>query len=174
MESIELAGFARSTYERGRWLWASRRGIAAAGAAALTLYACPHAASAAVCITGLGIAVTAFLARGQASAAGARLGMIAGLAPCFLPALLRLTGLCTLSGGGDLSMLACATGGLLAGIVLGASVTPGRPPAFWLAAGTVVLLAGGVGCLPVGVLGLGGLVLGTALGVAPALVRRLA
>lgn len=164
---------ARLAYERGRWAWAFRWSAGAASLAALTLYGCPHQPSALACIAGLGAGLAVCLVRGGTAAAGARLGLVAGLGPCLLPALMRWSGYCTMAGN-DLSAFACAAGGLLAGVTLGGGVAPGRPREFWIAAGGILLLAGGVGCLPVGLLGMAGLAIGTAVGALPGLVRRLA
>jgi hypothetical protein len=72
----------------------------------------------------------------------------------------------------------CLGGGVVAGLLLGWLGPRQRGHAdrrFWLAAASVVLLAGATGCLAAGLAGLGGMALGLLAGAAaPALAARAA
>jgi len=69
---------------------------------------------------------------------------------------------------------ACATGGLLAGVVVtGLAVRRRSGIGFWLAASSVALLTGAMGCASVGYAGLVGLALGFGTGLVPMLIGRL-
>lgn len=175
MAVAELAVRARRAYERGRLGWASRRGLVGAALAAAALVACPERGGPGLCCIALGIFLAACLWRGRAWARGARLGYLAGLAPCLLPAAARAVHLC---GGGACftTPWICLPAGLLAGLTLGwrgARGASGNP--FWVAALSVTLLAGSIGCLAAGLAGLVGMAAGVLAGAAtPILVRRAA
>jgi hypothetical protein len=69
---------------------------------------------------------------------------------------------------------ACAAGGLGAGLVVAAvGLRHRRGLWFWLAASGIALSTGAMGCICVGMAGLGGLGLGYAFGFAPGLVATL-
>jgi hypothetical protein len=172
-----LAARARAAYERGRLRWALGRAAAAAALSAVALIGCPSHAAPAACAAALGVLIAACLWRGGAWARGARLGFAAGLAPCLLPAAARAAHVCNASI--CLSMPAiCLGGGVAAGLLLGWLGPRQRGHAdrrFWLAAASVVLLAGATGCLAAGLAGLGGMALGLLAGAAaPALAARAA
>jgi hypothetical protein len=172
-----LAARARAAYERGRLRWALGRAAAAAALSAIALIGCPAHAAPAACAAALGVLIAACLWRGGAWARGARLGFAAGLAPCLLPAAARAAHVCNASI--CLSMPAiCLGGGVVAGLLLGWLGPRQRGHAdrrFWLAAASVVLLAGATGCLAAGLAGLGGMALGLLAGAAaPALAARTA
>jgi hypothetical protein len=168
-----LAVAARRAYERGRLRWALRRAVAATAVSALAMVGCAAPGGPAACAAALGIVVAACLWRGGAWARGARLGFLAGLAPCLLPAAVRAAHAC----GGTLCLTlpaVCLAGGVVAGLLLGwLGLRVHGDRRFWSAAATVAVLAGAIGCLPAGLAGLGGLALGLLGGAAaPVLAAR--
>jgi len=69
---------------------------------------------------------------------------------------------------------ACATGGVVAGIIVAFfGIRRQRGPGFWIAASSVALLTGAMGCGCVGYAGLVGLAVGFGVGLAPGLLGRL-
>jgi hypothetical protein len=173
----DLAALARGAYERGRLRWALARGAAAVAVAAVGLAGCPSPTAPAACAAGLGVLVAACLWRGGAWARGVRLGFLAGLAPCLLPAAARAARLC--NGGMCLALPnVCVTAGVVAGLLLGWLGL--RLPAhgdrrFWLAAAAAAVLAGATGCFAAGLAGVGGMALGLLAGAAaPVLAARAA
>src|SRR5579864_4168686 len=173
----DLAACARGAYERGRRRWALARGAAAAAVAAVALAGCPAPAAPAACAVGLGVLVAACLWRGGAWARGARLGFLAGLAPCLLPAAARAIRIC--NGSMCLTLpTVCLTGGVVAGLLLAwmGLRPPGRGDRrFWLAAAAAAILAGATGCFTAGLAGVGGMALGLLAGAAaPVLAARAA
>ena len=173
----DLAARANRAYERGRLRWALGRALAAVAVAAVALVGCPTPGGPAVCAGTLGVVVIACLWRGGAWARGARLGLLAGLAPCWLPAAARAAHACDGSICLALPPL-CLAAGAVAGLLLGClgPRLPGhRDHRFWLAAAAAAILAGATGCLPAGLAGLGGMALGILAGAAaPVLVARAA
>ena len=166
---------ARRAYELGRLRWALTRAVGAVAITAIALAGCPSPGAPAACAAALGVAVAACLWRGGSWARGARLGFLAGLAPCLLPAAFRAARLC-----GGASCVTppgvCLAAGVVAGLLLGAVALrlhgDGR---CWLAAALVSVLAGAIGCVTVGVAGLAGMALGIFAGaMAPVLARRTA
>jgi hypothetical protein len=78
---------------------------------------------------------------------------------------------------GDHCMLfcvpACATGGVLAGLVVaGVGIRRRSGPAFWASASAVALLTGAMGCSCVGYAGVAGLALGFGVGLLAGLVQK--
>ena len=172
-----VAARARTAYERGRLRWALGRAAAAAAISAVALVGCPSHAAPAACAAALGVLLAACLWRGGAWAHGARLGFVAGLAPCLLPAAARAAHAC--NGSICLAMPAiCIAAGVAAGLLLGWLGPRQRghdDRRFWLAAASAALLAGATGCLAVGLAGLGGMALGLLAGAAaPLLAARAA
>lgn len=167
-----LAARARRAYERGRLSWALPRAAEAIAVAAVALLGCPAPGRPAACAAALGVALAVCLWRGGAWARGARLGFLAGLAPCWLPAAVRL-GYASCDRICPVLPAVCLAGGLVAGLLLGwlgLRLQGGRR--FWLAALGTAVLAGAVGCLPAGLAGLAGMSLGLLAGAAaPALAR---
>ena len=171
----DLAARARRAYERGRLRWAIQRAAAGTAVAAVAVIGCSAprgpAASAAV----LGLVLAACLWRGGAWARGARLGFVAGLAPCLLPAAARAAHACN-----DRICLAmpgvCLTAGIVAGLLLGwMGLRVHADRRLWLAAASVAVLAGATGCLAAGLAGLGGMAAGLLAGAAaPVLAARAA
>jgi hypothetical protein len=170
-----LAARARRAYERGRLGWALRRATAAMAVAAVALVGCPAPAQPATCAGALGVALAICLWRGGAWARGARLGFLAGLAPCWLPAAVRAA-YASCDRVCPTLPAVCLTAGVVAGLLvawLGLRVHGDRR--FWLAAAATAILAGAVGCLAAGLAGLGGMALGMLAGAAaPALAARTA
>jgi hypothetical protein len=163
---------ARRAYEMGRLQSALRLGAAAAALALPGLLYCQATALAALCLAAFALVVVAGRVRGEGYEEGARAGMLAGVLPCLIPAVLHVANpalcaaLCT-----NRPWL-CAAGGVVAGVILGLrSRTAGGLP-FWASALVALGFASALGCLPAGVLGFTGLVLGVIAGGAPVLVAR--
>jgi hypothetical protein len=172
-----LAVRARRAYERGRLRWALGRALAAVAVGSVALIGCPAPGGPAACAVALGAVLTACLWRGGPWGSGSRLGFLAGLAPCLLPAGLRAAHAC----GRTLCLTLpsiCLVAGTVAGLLLGLLGTRaggGRDRRFWLAAASAAILAGSIGCLAAGLAGLGGMALGLLAGAAaPVLVARAA
>ena len=171
----DLAARARRAYERGRLRWALERAVAAMAIAAVALIGCPAPGAPVACVAGLGVLVAACLWRGGSWERGARLGFLAGLAPCLLPSAARAAHACC-----DRFCLSlppvCLAGGVLAGILLGwLGMRVHGDRRFWLAAGAAAALAGATGCLAAGIAGLAGMALGLLAGAAaPVLAARTA
>ncbi|HVT14853.1 MAG TPA: hypothetical protein VHQ90_01565 [Thermoanaerobaculia bacterium] len=164
---------ARRAYERGRLRWALGHTAAAVAISAVALVGCPQPGGPAACAAALGIVLAACLWRGGAWSRGARLGFLAGLAPCLLPAAARAAYAC----GGSFCLTlpaVCLAGGAVAGLLLGwLGMRLHGGGRSWLAAALVAGLAGAVGCLPAGLAGVAGLALGIACGAAaPVLAAR--
>ncbi|HXO19530.1 MAG TPA: hypothetical protein VOA87_06350 [Thermoanaerobaculia bacterium] len=170
-----LADRARSAYEAGRLRWALMRTVAALAIAAVALLGCPAPGGPAVCAAALGAFLATCLWRGGSWARGARLGFLAGLAPCLLPATVRALHVSCASLCPHLPSV-CLAAGVAAGLLVawrGLRVHADRR--FWLAAAGAAVLAGAVGCLTAGLAGLGGMALGLLAGAAgPVLVARAA
>jgi hypothetical protein len=178
MDAVEatLEARARAAYERGRALWALRRALLVPPIAAIALVGCPNPGAALGFIGLLGVAVGILLWRGREYGRGVRPGLVAGAAPLALPASVQVVGhvcpatFCLLLPG------ICAVSGLIGGVVLGfvAHRSSPEPAGYWGAAVIVTALAGCGGCLIAGVAGIGGMALGLAAGLAPALALRAA
>ena len=68
---------------------------------------------------------------------------------------------------------ACAVGGLVAGLaVAGVGLQRKSGVGFWLGASVLAVLTGAMGCSCVGYPGVGGLLVGYAVGTVPGLLRR--
>lgn len=171
----DLAARARRAYELGRLRWALGRAAAAAAIAAVTLVGCAAPAAPAACAAALGALIAVCLWRGGSWERGARLGFLAGLAPCLLPAAARAVHACC-----DRFCLSlppvCVAGGVIAGILLGwLGLRVHGDRRFWLAAGAAAALAGSTGCLAAGLAGMAGMALGLLAGAAaPVLAARTA
>ena len=170
-----LAARARRAYERGRLGWALRRAALATAVAAVALAGCPAPARPAACALALGAALAACLWRGGEWGRGVRLGFLAGLAPCWGPALVRAAYLSCDRVCPALPPV-CVAGGVVAGfLVAWLGLQRGGGRRFWLAAAGAAALAGAIGCLPAGLAGLAGMALGMLAGAAaPALAARAA
>lgn len=169
MRAETLRGRALRAYERGRLRAALAFTLPLGLVAAFAVSSCAGKGSAYPAVTAVVLLVGAFDWWGGALRRGARVGLLAGLAPFLFPLLSVRLGpafgapLCPPS----LATLIAA--GVVAGFVLGAKGTPrdGRF-GFWAAAGSIVLGCGAAGCLASGVAGLSGLGLGLAAGLLPA------
>jgi hypothetical protein len=170
-----LAVRARRAYEHGRLRSAFQRAVAATAVTALALIGCPSPAGPAVCAAALGLVLVVSLWRGGSWGRGARLGFLAGLVPCLLPAAVRAAHAC--NGATCFTLPAvCLTAGVVAGLLLGwLGLRIAGDGRFWLTAAIVALLAGSIGCLTAGLAGLAGMALGILAGAAaPVLVSRAA
>ncbi len=163
---------ARRAYEIGRFNGALRRGALVALFALPGFLICSESPLAGLCLGGLALVVVAGRVRGEAWDEGARAGTIAGIAPCLLPAMVsRLDpNLCA-------AMMArvpwpCAVGGIAAGAILGLRSRSAEGLPFWATALAALGFAAALGCIPAGVMGFSGLLLGVIAGGVPALVVR--
>ena len=102
-------------------------------------------------------------------------GLAAGIVPLVLVLCANHVGHVCM--GDDCTMLcipACAVGGVAAGLAVAAVGVQRRSGAgFWVAASSIALLTGAMGCACVGYAGLAGLAVGFAVGLVPGLGRRL-
>jgi hypothetical protein len=170
--SADLRRAAFRAYERGRLDGALARG---AGALVLALPAwlvCGRTPLAAACLLALSATVAASRYIGRETELGARAGLLAGIVPCLLPALLRLMDpdLCdTLFSRGPWF---CAATGIAAGVILGLRSRTDVGMRFWAAAIVTLVFAATLGCIPAGALGFSGLVIGVVAGGLPVLAAR--
>jgi hypothetical protein len=176
MDDAMLMVAARRAYERGRLTAGARRAAGVAPLAALPLYRCLDVGSGApqvlVGLLALVTLVTLFSWRGEGYARGVRPGLVAGLGPLLLPLLAHATGvMCSATLCGILPA-AAAAGGFLGGLWLGgqALARERHDAPYWFAAAAVSASLGALGCLHVGLAGLGAMALGLLAGSAPALV----
>ncbi len=175
VDEADLAARARRAYERGRLGWSVRRALTAVAITGVALAACRERGGPAACAAALGILLTFCLWRGGAWARGARLGFLAGLAPCLFPAAVRAVHACT-----DRVCLGpsvvCLLPSVAAGLLLAWLGLRARGDScFWLAAATVMILAGAIGCLFAGLAGLAAMSIGILAGAtAPMLFVRAA
>ena len=167
--NVDLKARARRAYERGRLRRALLPAAAIPPIASLAFVQCAQPFPSIACSVALGLLVAAMLYRGQDWGRGARAGLLAGLAPFGLPPLIEALGSPALC---ELLPWFCAAGGAAAGLVLVSRrrIRLENPPAYWITAALVTLLAGTVGCWIAGVAGLAGLAAGLAVGAAPVLV----
>jgi hypothetical protein len=165
-----LAARARRAYEAGRLRWAFGRAVAALAVVAVALVGCPAPGGPAACAAALGLVLTACLWLGGSWARGARLGFVAGLVPCLLPAVLRAAHACSAAMCLTLPAV-CLGAGVAAGLLLGwLGLRLQGDRRFWLAAAAATVLAGTVGCLPAGLAGLAGMAAGLLAGAAAPVV----
>jgi hypothetical protein len=163
---------ARRAYEIGRLQGALWRGALAALFALPGFLVCNGTLLAALCLGGFALVVVAGRVRGGAWEDGARAGAIAGVAPCLLPAAMRALDpdLCARLMTGI--PWPCAVGGIVAGAILGLRLRPAAGLPFWASALAALGFAAALGCIPAGVMGFSGLLVGVIAGGAPALVVR--
>lgn len=168
--ALKLA--ARRAYEKGRLNGALLRGAAAALLAMPGFLLCNQMSWAAVCLTGFALVVAVGRMRGEDWEEGSRAGSMAGIAPCLLPAAIRLfdPDLCaTIFGYGP---WLCCAGGVAAGVILGLRRRAASNLPFWLGAFAALGFAASIGCIPSGAAGFAGLGLGVLAGGAPVLASR--
>lgn len=168
-----LRARARRAYEAARALLGLRFAACVLPMAALSLFACERPGATVGVAVALAPLVAAFVWRGEGPGRGARVGLLAGLPPLVVPALVRLTvhacgtALC------PSYAAVCLGGGLLGGAVLGVWATRrGLTGSGLWTAGAVAGLTGTLGCLMAGAAGLLGLVGGLGLGAVPVLAWR--
>lgn len=168
-----LLARARRGYERGRVGLGLLTASAVVPMAVLSYLACGRPAATVSGALALVVLVATAVWRGQDAGRGARLGLLAGVPPLLLPVLVGATGhLC----GADVCLLfpfACLAGGLIGGLVVG--VLGGRAKlgqSGIVVAGVTAGLAGSLGCIVAGAMGVVVLVLGLVGGLAPALALR--
>ncbi len=175
VDEADLAARARRAYERGRLGWSVRRAVAAVAITGIALVSCSERAAPASCAATLGIVLAACLWRGGAWARGARLGFLAGLAPCLFPAAIRAVHACNdrvCLGPSVVCLLPSAAAGFLLAWL---GLRTRGDSRFWLAAATVMVLTGAVGCLFAGLAGLAAMSIGIVAGAsAPVLFARTA
>ncbi len=157
MERLELLAKARGAYERGRRRLAWRTMLLSVPMAGLALFVCRHHGAVGVPLGMTLVAISAVLAwRGGVAGRAVTTGLLAGLAPMFLP--LVVSAGCSISGAmTPLCFPACIVGGLIGGAFVwsrASRVDEGRKE-FVLVAGGLASLAGSLGCV---VLGVGGVV----------------
>jgi hypothetical protein len=180
MDEALLLAAARRSYELGRLRRAGRRSAVAAAVAALPLHHCAQAGRAGEALVGiaaLATLVALFAWRGQGYGRGVGPGLVAGVGPLLLPMLASWTGLlCSTTICGVLPA-ASVLGGLAGGLALAGSAfgAERRGASYWFAAAAIAASLGVVGCLHVGLAGLGGMAAGLFVGtVAPLAVRAMA
>jgi hypothetical protein len=163
---------ARRAYELGRLNGALVRGALAAAAAVPAFLVCGRTPAGAACLAAFGVSVAAARFRGQEWEEGAVTGALAGLAPCLMPALLRLLDpvLCDVLF--DRGPWLCAIAGAAAGVILGLKSRAAAGLAFWTAGLVTFALASALGCLPAGATGFAGLAIGLVAGGVPVLAAR--
>ena len=163
---------ARRAYERGRLTSAAERGAVAVALALPGYLACGRTPVAGACLAAFALLVGAARFCGGAFENGARAGVIAGVLPCLLPAVLRIVSpdLCdTLFARGP---WLCGIDGAAAGVVLGLQFRPRQGWRFWATAAATLALAATLGCIPAGAMGFAGLLAGVVAGGAPVLAAR--
>jgi len=174
MFDAALLSRARRAYETARLSSALLATVWLVPVLALPLFGCSDPLGNLVSGAGLILAATFCLWRGGAWRRGVRPGLIAGVAPMLVPFLMQ-TGshICM----GDRCYLfpgICIVAGIAGGVVLGLLAPRPREaqgvPLF--AASLIAGLAGAVGCLVYGLIGVGGMVFGILAGAAPVLITR--
>jgi hypothetical protein len=165
---------ARRAYETGRLGAALRRSLLLLPAVGIALLCCARPAPTLASGAGLVLLVTFCLWRGQDYLRGVRPGLVAGFVPLLLPVLAQATGHLCVSGHCLLFPAVCGVGGLLGGVTLGLMAPRPRDGQGipFVTACLVAALAGSVGCLLYGLVGLGVMIAGLLVGAAPILVSR--
>jgi hypothetical protein len=168
----DLRAAALRAYERGRFGGALARGAGAFVLAAPAWLACGRTPIAAACLFAFAATVAAARYIGREPERGARAGVIAGILPCLLPAVLRLfdPDLCEILFARGPWL--CAATGIAAGAILGFRSRAVSGTSFWAAAILTLVLAATLGCIPAGVMGFSGLAIGVVAGGVPALAAR--
>ena len=165
---------ARRAYEMGRLGAALRNGLLLLPAVGIPLVCCHNPGPTLVSGAALILLVAFCQWRGQDYRRGVGPGLVAGFVPLLLPILAQATGHVCASGACLLFPTVCGVGGLLGGITLG-MIAPrprdGRAIPF-VTACLIAGLAGSVGCLLYGLVGLGVMIAGLLAGVTPVLAAR--
>jgi hypothetical protein len=163
---------ARRAYELGRLRGSLRMGAVAAGLALPGLLYCRANALAAICFAGLALVVIAGRIRGEGYEEGVRVGLLAGVLPCLIPAALHIVNPAACAALYTNRPWLCAAGGVAAGVILGLISKTAEGLPFWASAIVALGFASALGCIPAGALGFAGLVLGVIAGSAPVLAVR--
>lgn len=146
----------RAAYERGRWRDAGRDVVPLIALLTLVLLAAEAGTAQAGVAVVVGATFMVLRWRGLGWGRGAIVGAVAGLAPLLAPFVLVANGLgCAGPDCASWCMALCAAGGGLAGLVVGAS---SRSWTALVGGGLVAALAGAVGCWPMGVTTMVGMV----------------
>jgi len=165
---------ARRAYEVGRFWFAARRSALLIPVVALALLGCNRPAATLACGALLLLVVAVLLWRGREYGRGVTPGLAAGALPLLLPIVARASGHFCVSGACILLPSLCLIGGVSGGLAL-ALLTP-RPRdcqgIAFLAATLVAALAGSLGCLLYGFLGLAVMIAGLVAGALPVLALR--
>ncbi len=169
-----LSERARRAYEMGRLGAALRNSLLLLPAVGVALVCCSNPGPSLVSGAGLILLVAFCQWRGQGYRRGVRPGLVAGFVPLLLPILAQATGHLCASGGCLLFPTVCGVGGLLGGITLGMMAPrprDGRAIPF-VTACLIAGLAGSVGCLLYGLVGLGVMIAGLLVGATPVVAAR--
>jgi hypothetical protein len=173
-----LQARARSAYERGRLRAALPLTATSVPMVALALLATGRLAATLAGGALLAALLAAASWRGQDFARGARTGLLAGLGPYLLPLATRCTAHLCVDGVCLLYPAVCISGGVLAGLAvvfLARRAVPRAPSAAYVGAALAVAgLAGSLGCVMAGAVGVFGMAGGLAVGATPLLLRPLA
>ena len=175
MAAVDLRLRARRAYESGRLGSALLRSVWLVPAAFLSLLCCSSPRVIVASAAALTAAVTFCLWRGQGWGRGVRPGLLAGAIPMIAPAVASLGGhhcgsACNLYS--TVCLLAGAAGGLaLAALAPAPRESRGIP---LLSACLIAGLAGSVGCLIFGLIGVAGMAAGLVAGALPVMAGRLA
>jgi len=165
---------ARRAYETGRLGAALRRSLLLLPVVGIGLACCARPVPTLACGAGLVGIVTFCLWRGREYRRGVGPGLVAGFVPLLLPILAQATGHLCVSGRCLLYPAVCGVGGLLGGITLGRFAPPPRDARGipFVTACLVAALAGSIGCLLYGLVGLAVMIAGLLVGAAPVLTAR--
>jgi hypothetical protein len=169
-----LSERARRAYEMGRLGAALRGSFLLLPAVGVALVSCSSPGPTLVSGAALVLLVAFCLWRGQGYRRGVAPGLVAGFVPLLLPILVHATGHVCVSGGCLLFPTACGVGGVLGGVALGIMAPrprDGRAIPF-VTACLIAGLAGSVGCLLYGFVGLGVMIAGLLAGATPILAAR--
>lgn len=160
----------RTAYERGRLFAGLRTSAVVAPMAAASWILCGRPAATALGMLALAVLVTRLVVRGGDLARGARVGLWAGLPPLALPMAAMTVGHACGAAFCAYYPALCLIGGVAGGGLV-TWIAPGRraSPA---AAVAVAVLAGTLGCLIAGAVGVLVLILGMAIGAGPVLVQK--
>jgi hypothetical protein len=169
-----LRARARRAYEVGRLRAAVRRAALLLPVVAVVLLCCAEPTGSLPGSGGLIVLVTFCLWRGQEYGRGVRPGIIAGFVPLLLPLLAQAGGHPCVPGRCLVFPVVCVAGGVIGGVALGLLAprpAEGRRIPF-VTASLIAGLAGSVGCVIYGLIGLAGMTLGLVLGATPILTVR--
>ncbi len=168
MKPETLRASAVRAYEFGRLRAAFAFALPIGVLAAVAVSSCAGRGRAYPAVTAVALLLIAFEWWGGALRQGARVGLVAGLAPFLLPLLSIRLGPILGAPFCPPSPALLVAAGVVAGFALGARGALRGSLGFWAAAGSIVIGCGAAGCLASGVSGLAGLALGVGAGIVPA------